>query len=213
MDKKKAKKVVVIISHPDDEVLWTGATLLDHPEWQCDIICLCRKYDSDRAPRFYKALNAFHSEGAMGDLDDGPAQLPQDKKEIERLILELLPDIEYDLVITHNPSGEYTRHLRHEETGAAVMSLWSQGNLPGKELWIFAYEDGNRKYFPQAQKTADLYFELSAGLWKQKYELITDIYGFGIDSWEAQATPKAEAFWRFTKKEEASKSLQEKQTV
>ena len=213
MDKGPQQNVVVIVAHPDDEALWAGGTLLNHPHWKCHIICLCRKYDLDRAPKFYKAVNVFHSEGTMGDLDDVPAQLPQYKKEIERLIMELVPQKEYDLIITHNPSGEYTRHLRHEETGAAVMALWLQGRLSAKELWVFAYEDGNGKYFPKALKTADLYFELPLRLWKQKYELITRTYGFGIDSWEAQTTPKAEAFRMFTKKEEASIWLQKKQIV
>jgi hypothetical protein len=30
-----------------------------------------------------------------------------------------------------------------------------------------------------------------------KYKIITNIYGFATDSWEAQTTPRMEAFWQF----------------
>ncbi|TCC94786.1 PIG-L family deacetylase [Pedobacter hiemivivus] len=213
MNEKKTKKVAVIVAHPDDEVLWAGGTLLTHPEWEYFIACLCRKSDPNRAPKFHKALTVFHAKGAMGDLDDGPAQIPQDKQEIARILLKLLPNVNYDLIITHNPSGEYTRHLRHEEIGTTVLNLWYERKLSSKEIWVFAYEDGNRMYFPQALKTTGLYFDLPNDLWNTKYELITKIYGFEQDSWEAKATPKAEAFWKFTHKKEALKWLERNQIL
>jgi hypothetical protein len=37
-------------------------------------------------------------------------------------------------------------------------------------------------------------FELPAKVWGKKYRILTEIYGFAPDSWEAQTTPKVEAF-------------------
>ena len=34
-------------------------------------------------------------------------------------------------------------------------------------------------------------------IWRQKYDIITGIYGFNKDSFEAKTTPREEAFWRF----------------
>ena len=212
MEKAKPKEVAVIVAHPDDETLWAGGILLEHPEWQCFIICLSRKHDADRAPKFHKALDAFRATGVMGDLDDGPEQWPLDQEEIEFAILELLPKSYYDLIITHNPLGEYTRHLRHEEIGSAVLSLWKEGRLSSEELLVFAYEDGDRSYLPEAIKEADIYMELPAQLWNLKYSIITDIYGFNRDSWEATVTPKAEAFWRFNKKRETMNGMEKQST-
>ena len=65
----------------------------------------------------------------MGDLDDGPEQKPLDEKEVESTILELLPPKHFDLIITHNPTGEYTRHIRHEEVSKAVIKLWHSGKI------------------------------------------------------------------------------------
>ncbi|WP_222539359.1 PIG-L family deacetylase [Pedobacter polysacchareus] len=46
------KKNAVIVAHPDDETLWAVGTLLDQPEWELLILCLCRKYDPDRVAEF-----------------------------------------------------------------------------------------------------------------------------------------------------------------
>jgi hypothetical protein len=34
-------------------------------------------------------------------------------------------------------------------------------------------------------------------IWQKKYDIITRIYGFAEDSFEAKTTPRLEAFWRF----------------
>ncbi len=199
--------VAVIVAHPDDEVLWAGGTILSHRSWKCVIVCLCRKHDPDRAPRFQESLLRLHATGSMGDLDDGPEQAPQRPEEIERLLLDLLPDQKYDLVMTHHPSGEYTRHRRHEEIALAVLSLWTSGRLHAEELFLFAYHDGHSTYLPRAVAAADLHFELSHRIWREKYMLITQTYGFTKDSWEARTTPRTEAFFRLTDKKQAARWL------
>ena len=192
------KTVVVIVAHPDDETLWAGGTILSHPAWKCYIICLSRKSDAERAFKFYKALEILKSNGVMGDMDDGPDQKPLDEKEIQRAILELLPKNHFDLIISHNPSGEYTRHLRHEEVGKAVIRLWQTGKISSGELWSFAYQDGNKSYYPIAVENATIYHTLTRNIWLKKYSLLHEVYGFDKNSWEAETTPKAEAFWQFT---------------
>lgn len=197
MDKKK---IAVIVAHPDDETLWAGGTLLSHPDWEPFILSLCRKNDPDRSPKFQKAIRFLNAKGLMADLDDGPMQIPQNLNQLSELVLKMLPAHTYDIIITHSPLGEYTRHLRHEEIGKTVLQLWLENKLRCDELLIFAYEDGNRMYCPKAQKQADLYFNLPHKLWQQKEHIMTDIYGFKRDSWEVKCCPKAEAFWIFSTK-------------
>ena len=194
MSNNTFKTVAVIVAHPDDETLWAGGTILNNPSWECFIISLCRKNDTDRAPKFYKVLKNLNAKGIMGDLDDGAEQTPLPEKEVEKAILDLLPQNHFDLIITHNPKGEYTKHLRHEEISKAVIMLWNKGIIISKELWTFAYEDGNKAYFPKAIKDASIYEILDQKIWLEKYRLITQTYGFDTHSWEAQTTPKEEAF-------------------
>ncbi len=187
----------VIVAHPDDETLWAGGLMLMHPGVKWTVATICRKSDSDRAPKFFKALEEFGAVGYMGDLDDGPEQEPLDSKEMRRTILDLLPLGRFEVIVTHSIDGEYTRHLRHEETAKAVMRLWETGELVAKEVWSFAYEDGDGKYLPRAERGADLQIELPEHIWQKKYEIINSIYGFSEDSFEAKTTPRREAFWRF----------------
>ena len=200
----------MVVAHPDDETLWAGGTILSHPSWQWFIVCLTRGSDTDRAPKFRQALKVLKSKGIMGDLDDGPGQLSLDKKELDRAILDLLPSEYFDLVVSHNPSGEYTRHIRHEETGAAVIKLWRAGKISAPELWCFAYEDGNRDYLPRPVEAASIHRSLTKHIWLRKYSIITETYGFEKNSFEAETTPRAESFWKFTNPYEAEQWLRNK---
>ena len=207
MNSKIPKSVAVIVAHPDDEILWAGGTILSHPQWKCFIVCLCRKNDAERATKFYKALKILKSEGIMGDLDDGPDQKPLDEKEVEGTILELLPPTHFDLIISHNPSGEYTRHIRHEDVSKAVIKLWHAGKISTNELWTFAYEDGGKEFYPKPVENATIYNILTKRIWQRKYSIITETYGFENNSWEAQTTPRAESFWQFSNPNDANKWL------
>jgi len=191
------KTVAVIVAHPDDETLWAGGTILSHPSWNWYIVALCRASDKDRAPRFFRALQDLGASGKMADLDDGPEQRPLDECEVQRTILELLPPGHFDLILSHNPTGEYTRHLRHEEVSRAVISLWNASQLSADELWMFAYEDGGKRYLPRPVEAAPVYHILPEETWQRKYRIITETYGFPLGGFEAQATPRAESFWRF----------------
>jgi LmbE family N-acetylglucosaminyl deacetylase len=172
------KHIAIIVAHPDDETLWAGATILSNPHWNCFIVSLCRADDKDRSQSFYKALKELRADGIMGNLDDGPTQEPLPNKVVENQILKLLPSQQYDLIITHSPAGEYTRHLRHEETGAAVITMWHTGKITTNKLWVFAYEDGNKTYFPRPEKDASIHKVLTKKMWQKKLNIIIHTYGF-----------------------------------
>jgi LmbE family N-acetylglucosaminyl deacetylase len=202
---KKTKSVAVIVAHPDDETLWAGGTIFSNPSWKCFIACLCRASDMDRAQRFNNALKAFKSDGIMGDIEDGPEQKPINENELETAILDLLPAWHFDLIISHSPIGEYTRHIRHEEVGKAVINLWHTGKISTSGLWTFAYEDGDKKYYPRPIENASIIQTFSAKIWQRKYNLITKTYGFEKNSFEAETTPKSESFMQFTDPNQAKK--------
>ena len=193
----REKNAAVIVAHPDDETLWAGGSILGAKNYSWTIVTVCRRSDPDRAPRFFRALERLGATGAMADLDDGPEQKPLDARLIEKTVLSLLPRRSYGLLVTHSPFGEYTRHLRHEETSRAVVGLWERGRLPAPELWLFAYEDGGKQYYPRPIGRAPLQTTLDESVWREKVDIIQNTYGFQPDSWETRTTPRTEAFWRF----------------
>jgi LmbE family N-acetylglucosaminyl deacetylase len=207
---KKSAAIALVVAHPDDETLWAGGTILMHPYWDWYIITLCRANDPDRAPRFYKVMEILHTKGDMGDLDDGPGQDQLDEELVQNTVLQLLPDRKFDLLITHDPAGEYTRHIRHEETSRAVINLWHDQKISATELRTFAYEDGGRSYYPTPVKYAGIFVGLPEDIWKKKYQIITETYGFEKNGFEAQTTPRAEAFWQFSSPDMARQWLKKR---
>ncbi|MFA6425960.1 MAG: PIG-L family deacetylase, partial [Phycisphaerae bacterium] len=132
-------------------------------------------------------------------------QSPLAVAEIQRTILDNLPRRDFDLILTHSPKGEYTRHLRHEEVSEAVFSLWKNGELKAKNLLMFAYEDGGREYSPRPVKNADIAIALAKNVLKTKKEIIIELYGFSPDSFEAKAVCDVESFWQIQKPEDIEK--------
>ena len=205
---EKKKRVLVVVAHPDDETLWAGGTIIRRPDWNWHIITLCRGDDADRAGKFYLVLRQLNSTGAMGNLDDGPDQVPLDEEMLDRQMMELLPREKFDLVMTHGPCGEYTQHLRHEETCKAVLRLWEEKKIDAAAMVVFAYSDSGGAHLPQAVNQAPLHEKLTDQVWEIKYQLLTSYYGFSCDSWEARTTPRSEAFWYYRSPREAYEWIQ-----
>jgi hypothetical protein len=190
----------LVVAHPDDETLWAGGTLLMNSSCHWTVLTLCRGSDPDRAPKFFKLLRYLGATGAMGDLNDEPEQNPLVPNTIRETVLDLLAgDICFDVLFTHSPRGEYTRHRRHEELGQAMCELWSAGDLRLGELRLFAYEDEQGSRYPTAISTAHSSVHLPEEVFEEKLRIITELYGFPPESWEARACPRVEAFWCFDK--------------
>ncbi|MDH4214214.1 MAG: PIG-L family deacetylase [Candidatus Thorarchaeota archaeon] len=200
MKKSTHVTAALIVAHPDDETIWAGGTVLKHSDWHWTIASLCRGSDRDRAPKFIRAVQQLGGVSEIGDIDDGPEQLPLSEDDVQQTVLSLLPQLYFDIILTHSPNGEYTRHRRHEETGTAVASLWENGVIKTREVWMFAYEDGGKGGMddpPKAIKSAHLISYLPEDIWRRKYFIITDTYGFTPGSYEANIVAREEAFWCF----------------
>ena len=198
-------RAAVVVAHPDDETLWCGGYILNHPEFHWRVVTLCRSMDPDRAPKFRQVLQQLGAEGEMADLDDEPEQVPLPIEQVQETVLRLLAGGKYSLILTHGPKGEYTRHRRHEECCRSVVELWRSGGIHTERLWVFAYEDGEGMYLPRVRADADRVDILKNEIWLQKCRLIADVYGYEADSWEAKSTSREEGFWCFDSAQAAVK--------
>ncbi len=208
-----AGSALVVVAHPDDETLWVGGTILMHPTVDWTILALCRKTDPDRNPKFFRVVRDLKAQGVMGDMDDGPEQRALQQQEVEKTIRFLVPRKRFDLVVSHGPHGEYTRHRRHEETSRAVQNLWLAGGFGKPALWLFAYEDGGGRHPPRAIETAHRHIRLESSILQEKIRLITDLYGFTRDSFEARAVSDLEAFFCFHSATELNSWLEQGETT
>jgi LmbE family N-acetylglucosaminyl deacetylase len=207
-------RAAVVVAHPDDETLWCGGYILTHPQFRWRVVTLCRASDPDRAPKFRQVLRQLGAEGEMADLDDEPDQVGLPIEQVRETIVQLLSGESYNLILTHGPKGEYTQHRRHEECCQSVVELWRSGRIDTRRLWLFAYEDGGRAYLPRVRGDADRRDVLTDDVWLEKRRLITDLYGYGPDSWEARSVPREEGFWCFDSAQAAVKrtTFREEQT-
>jgi len=83
-------------------------------------------------------------------------------------------------------------------------SCWRQINKVTAQKWAicikmsFAYEDGQKEYYPRPMENAAIYRTLTKRIWLRKYSILRETYRFEKESWEVKTTPREEAFWQFT---------------
>ncbi len=165
-------------------------------DWNWLVFSLCRGDDPERRPRFFQSVQALDARAVISDLDDSSptlAPISSDLSEIKSRIRDLVPH-SFDVIITHGPHGEYTNHPRHEQVHRAVWDMVESGELKGT-LLCFAYDDCSGDCAPNPATDADIYVRLTTDEFARKKEIVRDIYGFGVGSFELSAAGPLESFY------------------
>ncbi|MFH1425693.1 MAG: PIG-L family deacetylase [archaeon] len=196
MDKRI--RALVVVAHPDDETIWMGGTILKNLNWNWTILSLCRRDDPDRASKFRKVCEVYGAKGTISNLNDELLE-PLPVKKVAEKIRENLPSKKFDYIFTHGKNGEYG-HQRHKEVHDAVSYLFSKKELVAKKVYFFSYIYGSVKWknsdlkIPVSNPNPDWRVFLDDDVLQRKIKIVTNVYGFGPESFEALACASREAF-------------------
>ena len=196
-------KTVVIVAHPDDEIIWCGGFIMQNPNWDWTILSLTRSEDTDRCPKFHRVCDILGAKAHLSNLDDSnPLKPINRRREIGGRIVEHLGMTSWDLCITHGVNGEYG-HQRHKEIHKEVLELICDGILQCGELWTLAYDCNAQTRICMVASQADVMVDLSENHLREKQRIIRDVYGYGEESFEFSAciTPEGFCKWELPKQE------------
>jgi len=121
-------KTLMIVAHPDDEVIFGFDTLNDNPE--CHVICLTNGDNPERATAFANLFkgNLKQVTGEIWSYRDEPVDgfTPVELIEIAETLKEIAAG--YNNIVTHDWAGEYG-HTQHKQVSEVVSALAGNKNL------------------------------------------------------------------------------------
>ena len=143
---------LMIVAHPDDEILWGGANLYKYSYF---VVCLTNGYNLDRAKDYRKILKFTKNSGMILDYPDlKDNNVRDDWSEVKIGILKDLSVIVnykyWNKIVTHGPEGT-TGHIHHKKTCEYVTKIVKESNKY-KNLYYFGkfyHKNKIPKYLPR----------------------------------------------------------------
>lgn len=126
---------LVIVAHPDDEILWGGAGLIQDDYL---VVCVTCGSDKERVKEIENGMKATGDSLIMlnypDKIFDRRSNWTFDKKFIKRDIEAIVNYKDWDFIVTHNSLGEYG-HQHHIMTHDIVFSVVDNQ----ENLYVFNY--------------------------------------------------------------------------
>ena len=133
-DKLNLKNInnLMIIAHPDDESLWGGVHLSKNDYL---VVCVTCGSDKQREKEFQNAIKEFDNRGLSLNFpdktNDKVDNWSNNYYKIEQEIKKIINYKNWDMIVTHNPNGEYD-HIHHK-----MISTMVTKNVDKNKLYYF----------------------------------------------------------------------------
>jgi len=200
---------VVIVTHPSDETLWAGGTLLMHPETKWTILSLCGGDNTELKEKFTKATELYGAEPVIGDFNSETEQASS-VFHIQKLLSKLLFSERFDVIITHSFWGEYSHTQAASMTAKSVLGMTRTGQLKARQILQFAYEKKQDNSLITPVQEADILIELDKEFLERKLQIMTGIYGYSQDTIEVKSVSNEETFWLLGQKTYTTRKKEQK---
>ena len=135
------RDVAIIVAHPDDETIFGGAHLLND---KYTVVCVTCGVIDFRVVEFEEVMSKTNDDYIMLGFTDridktGPiSDWYYEYNDIYNTLNDIIKNSEWDLIITHNPNGEYG-HIHHMMLSEMVTNITNKNNLYYFGHW---YPDG-----------------------------------------------------------------------
>jgi glycosyltransferase involved in cell wall biosynthesis len=113
---------LVVVAHPDDELLWFGGLLLRSREQDWTIACATHGPETERGRDFLEVCRRLGARPRQLGLRDEVACL-LDEAALDAWLRGLAEEDAWQVVLTHNRRGEYG-HPHHRQVGRLASQHW-----------------------------------------------------------------------------------------
>lgn len=173
---------VMIVAHPDDEILWGGANLLKDSYF---IVCLTNGYNLIRSNEFKKILQFTKNSGIILNYPDTQDNIRDDWSNVRIGILKDLTTIlnykHWNKVVTYGKDGTYG-HIHHKKTYEYVTRIAKAVNKYNILYYFGKYYQKNQipknltrisdEELEYKKKEIDIYKSQKKGIYKNLFHVL-----------------------------------------